>query len=119
MADKTEQFGNRIMLTGVVSNKQLRSTATGKDVLNVYVRTKTSRGSFFGIGVEFWGDRAKAINRQLANFLPDVEDGERIQENDSVVVTVEGELKENSWEDREGNKRSRFLLAGEKLSVED
>ena len=116
--ENEERFGNRMMLTGVVGNKRLTKTNTGKSVLNVYLRTKTSRGSYFGIGCEFWNKDAIAVNDQLNQMLPEVEDGERIAENDSVIVTVQGELKENSWESK-GEKKSRFLIAGESLSIEE
>ena len=105
----TSTYGSAVTFTGRVVTKRIFQTAKGNCVANLFVRTKTARGKFFGIGVTIWNDDAKKINNELDALLPKIADGDLIQEADAPVVTIVGELNEDSWEDKKTSKTVRRM----------
>jgi len=95
---------NRVLLIGHLGQEpDLQRTQTGKAVLNLSVATTTS---FYDADKErreytewhkvvVWGKRAEALNDALAK---------------GMRVFVEGSIKTNTWEDREGNKRRDVVI---------
>ena len=114
----TEGYGSSVTFTGRVVTKRLFTTKTGKHVLNLFVRTKTARGKLFGIGTTIWGDEAQAIGAVIDEAVPHVKEGDLIQEADAPVVTVVGEMNEDSWDDKSGNKQRRFNVNAFEITVD-
>lgn len=117
--DNTGSYGSSVTFTGRVVNKRLYNTAKGNCVANLFVRTKTARGRFFGIGVVIWNEDAKKINNELDALLPNIADGDLIPEEDAPVVTVVGELSEDSWEDKKTKQTvRRFNINAYSIKIE-
>jgi hypothetical protein len=107
--DNTGSYGSSVQFTGRVVNKRLFTTSSNKQVANLFIRTKTHRGKFFGIPVVVWEDEAQKICAQIDEYAPGVPDGEVIREEDAPIVTIEGELNEDSWEDKQTKQTHRRL----------
>lgn len=119
MEENNSNFGSSIKLTGRVVNRRLNVTATGKHVLNLFVRTKTYRNFYFGISATLWGDEATKLADAI-NECTDAEDGETIDEKDGVVVTIEGELAQSTWEDSKTKEmRSRYYINAFAIKLEE
>lgn len=110
--------GNTVTLTGLLVNKRFKELGTGRSVLSLYVRSKDSRGSFYNIPVDFWGKSGVDLNKQLVELLPNVDDGDKIPERDTLTLTIDGELRQQSWLNKDGKQERRFLINGNKCKVE-
>ncbi|MBL1216192.1 MAG: single-stranded DNA-binding protein [Planctomycetes bacterium] len=104
---------NKVLLMGnLTRDPELRYTANNQAVCNVGLavnrRYQTSDGQqreeVAFIDCEAWGRRAEVINQYLAKGRP---------------VFVEGRLRLDSWEDQQGQKRSKLKVVIENFEFID
>ena len=119
MADEMDKCKNQIQIIGALKNKRFNQTAKGISYLNLYINTKTERGSFFSIGVTFWDKLAKELNEQIEIILPDIEDGDPIDLNNTIFLKVAGELRENVWMNNKKVEVKQMQITGKKYKIVD
>lgn len=104
---------NKVLLMGnLTRDPELRYTANNQAVCNVGLavnrRYQTTDGQqreeVAFIDCEAWGRRAEVINQYLAKGRP---------------VFVEGRLRLDSWEDQQGQKRSKLKVVIENFEFID
>lgn len=100
---------NRVILVGnLTRNPELRSTPSGTSVCEIGVavndRRKTAAGDWTEettfVDVTFFGRTAEVVSEYLTKGAP---------------LLIEGRLKLDSWENSEGQKRSKLRVIGERM----
>jgi single-strand DNA-binding protein len=95
---------NRVIVTGhLVSDIELKSLPSGTSVAKLRVAVNTGYKDKSGewqddtcfIDVDVWGKQAEWLVEKASK---------------GSKVLVEGSLREDKWEDREGNKRSKIKI---------
>jgi len=100
---------NQVALTGKVFESEMRYTSNGKAVAQTNLSFKTGKGKeYSSIQVVFWDKNAERIT-QLANDA-----GKK-----GVDIVVKGFLKQDKWESKEGQKRSRINIVANSFIVVD
>ncbi len=101
---------NRVMISGnLTRDPELRATGSGMSVLNMGVAVNDRRknqqtgewedyANF--VDVVFFGARAEGLSKHLSK---------------GMKVAVEGKLRWSSWENQQGEKRSKLEVVGDDL----
>ena len=102
---------NKVMITGrLTRDPETRYVATGNAVLNFsvavnrrYLDNKTNewKEEVLFLDVEVWGKLAERLSETLKKGTP---------------VYVEGRLRADTWENREGQKQTRLRVVAERVS---
>lgn len=105
---------NKVMITGrLVRDPETRFTASGQAVTNFSVavnrrfldsKTNEWRDETVFLDVESWGKLAERCSETLKKGRP---------------VYVEGRLRADTWENREGQKQTRIKVVAERVSAFD
>jgi len=82
--------GQAVCRFGVASNRQFKNKQTGTMVQEVCF-----------VDVDVWGPQAESCNQYLAK---------------GRAVLVEGRLKLDSWQDNDGNKRSKHSIVADRVT---
>jgi len=102
---------NRVILLGNITRDiELSYIASGSAVANVGLAVNDKRKNKDGewieettfVDVTLWGRTAEIANEYLSKGSP---------------CLIEGRLKLDTWEDNDGNKRSKLKVVGEKLQL--
>jgi single-stranded DNA-binding protein len=107
-----------VKMIGTLVSKRL-NTKPKEPVLNLFVRTGTSRGSKFCISVNIWGKQAKLLNKAIREATDGVKDGETIEEDEAPVLKIKGELRYDFWENEDGETVGRHSVTASRVIVED
>jgi len=101
---------NRVMISGnLTRDPELRSTGSGTSVLQVGVavndRRKNQQSGEWEehanfVDVVFFGARAEGLSKHLSK---------------GMKVAVEGKLRWSTWENKQGEKRSKLEVIGDDL----
>lgn len=102
---------NRVTISGNLGrDPELRATASGTQVCSLAVCVNTRqkvngewKDKANWVDVIFFGNRAESISKYLAK---------------GSHVTVAGRLSQNSWETKEGQKRSKLEVIGEDIDFQ-
>lgn len=98
---------NKVILAGhIVRDPEGRTVSGGQDVANWTIATTHTWKSANGekredtafVDCEIWGARAQFVVNNFAK---------------GQAMLVEGRLKQDNWEDKDGNKRSKLKIAVE------
>jgi single-strand DNA-binding protein len=99
---------NLVVVTGRLGkDPEIRSTSSGKSVTSFSLAVDEGYGdkkSTLWVYCEAWDKTAEAIGRLVTK-------GSR--------VTVQGSLREDSWTDNDGNKKSRTKIVAQKVDIID
>lgn len=101
---------NKIIVNGRLgSDSELRYTQQQRPVANFPLAIEKRLGKNFEqktrtiwITVNFWGKAAEGLNKHLRK---------------GRKVTVCGELDEQRWEDKQGNKRSKTIIIAQEIDI--
>lgn len=102
---------NKVLLMGnLTRDVQLKSTSGGQSVaeiglaLNRKYKTKDGqdREEVTYVDCECWGPRAEVISKYFSKGKP---------------IFIEGRLKLDTWEDKDGQKRSKLRVVGENMTM--
>jgi len=117
MADLMDKCKNQIQIIGALKNKRFSRTVKGVSFLNLFINTKTKRGSFFSINVTFWDKIAEKLNDEIETILPDIEDGDSLDLNDTIFLKIAGELRENMWINNKKIEVKQMQITGKKYRI--
>lgn len=87
---KQLQSGQSVCRLGVASNRQFKNKQTGSVAQEVCF-----------VDVDVWGAQAESCNQFLQKGRP---------------VLIEGRLKLDSWQDNDGNKRSKHSIVADRVT---
>lgn len=103
-------FNKVIILGNLCADPELRSIPSGTQVCDVSVAVNDKRKNAAGewveeatfVDVTFWGKTAEILAEYLRKGSP---------------ILVEGRLKLDKWEDKDGNKRSKLRVVCERMQM--
>lgn len=102
-------MANLVVLTGRIFQAELKYTSNGKAVAQASISFKTGKNKkdYDYINLTFWDASAERIAKLTQG------------DDNNVMATVYGYLKQDKWESKKGEKRSRVVLTVTNFEVID
>lgn len=95
-------MNNQFTLIGrLTKDPILKSTSTGKSVCDINIAVNTGKDDTNFIQINFWNKIAETISYYCKK---------------GDLIGVQGSIKNNNYEDKEGNKRYGYIFLGNKIS---
>lgn len=92
------------MVCRLVADPEVKSFSSGNSLTNIRVACTNRFGQkeeTVFVDVEAWGKLGEIVAQHKKK---------------GDLITVDGRLKQDSWEDKDGNKRSKLLVTAENIS---